>query len=189
MDTTINRGYPYPECEPPVQKDASDIIQMSQLATAIDSDVQGLSDTIETQMAYPPNAKMFTNAIVTTQSDFSIFYTNTAWSTRTGLADPTMTGGFVIQEPGWYLATGFVTATTTLQLQMRTRLLVNGVQTGIWQGYSRNTTGIPAQAQQLQVSLFLDAGQFVTTIVRHGFPGTSISFSARLSLLQLVASA
>ncbi|MGS2588109.1 hypothetical protein [Streptomyces hebeiensis] len=184
MDQTLNRHYPYPECDPPVQKDASDIIQLAQLATAINDDVQQLSDTIEAQIAYPPSGRMDMTGFATTSSEFVVTYTTSAWTTRAGLTD-TGRGGFVVQQPGWYLITGFIAGPA---LHMRTRLVVNGTQRGVWQGYSRPVTGIANQAQELKTTIFLDAGDFLTNVVRHATAG-SVTFEGQLAVVSMVSGA
>ncbi|MCL7377490.1 hypothetical protein [Streptomyces sp. 35G-GA-8] len=186
MKQTTARGYPYPECEPPVQKDASDIIQVKGLADAINADVQTLRDRISDEMAYPDCAKIFANGITTTESDFNVVYGGFSWNNRVGLWDPAR-GGFAIQRSGWYLVMGYVFATSTLQLHLRSRLTLNGAPRGNWQGYSRNTNGISAQAQQFFYSLHLDQGDFLTNQIRHAAPGTSITFGSRMELVRIVA--
>lgn len=186
MDVTLNREYPYPECEPPLVKDASDIIQLQQLATAIDTDMQALSDAVETQMAYPPSAKMFANGIVTTLSDFTVFYDNFSWNTQNDLVNTSL-GGFVIQTPGFYLVTAWAGAATTNNMHLRLQLMVNNLPTGNWQGYSRNTTGVTSQVQQMSVTLFLEEGDLVSNRVRHAFPGSSITYIGRIHIVQLVS--
>lgn len=184
MDQTINRHYPYPECEPPLQKDAADPIQFMQLAAAINDDVQNLSDTIEDQMAYPPSARMTVTGLTTTSAEFVVGYPTASWQTRAGMTD-TARGGFAIQQPGWYLITGFVSAPA---LHLRMRLVVNSEQHGVWQGYSRPQTGVANQVQELKTTIFLDAGDFLTCVVRHASTG-SISFDSQMAIVSVVSGA
>lgn len=183
MDQTINRRYPYPECDPPLQQDASDIIQLAQLADAINSDVQALSDTIEAQMAYPPSARM-TAAFTTPASEIVFDYGITSWETRAGMTSPGL-GVFTIQQPGWYLVTGYVSAPA---LHMRIRLVVNDEQRGVWQGYSRPQTGVADQVQELTTTIFLDAGDTLTSVLRHASTG-SITFEGQLAVVSVVSGA
>jgi hypothetical protein len=55
---TANRGYPYPECTPPLVKDAADMpLQLKNLAEAIDDDVTALQ-AMANDAESPPAAGM-----------------------------------------------------------------------------------------------------------------------------------
>lgn len=53
MDQTSPRLYTFPECNPPLTKDASDIVQMANLALTIDADVENLFTTVDNNLLSP----------------------------------------------------------------------------------------------------------------------------------------
>lgn len=61
MKETANRGYPYPECDPPLVKDTADApLQIKTLAEAIDDDVTALQALAATALN-PPSASISAN--------------------------------------------------------------------------------------------------------------------------------
>jgi hypothetical protein len=58
---TANRGYAYPECDPPYVKDAADLpLQLKNLAEAVDDDVTALQAQAADALN-PPSAAIFEN--------------------------------------------------------------------------------------------------------------------------------
>lgn len=53
MDQTSPRLYPFPECTPPITEDASDIVQVANLALTIDADVTNLFNTVDNNLLSP----------------------------------------------------------------------------------------------------------------------------------------
>ena len=53
MDET-SRGYPYPECDPPLTKDVSDLpAQLKALADAVDADMTAVALQADTELIRP----------------------------------------------------------------------------------------------------------------------------------------
>lgn len=102
MDTTVNRGYPYPECDPPLTEDASDApMNTRALAEAVDADLTVVDDAITA--AYQRPSAVLTRSLGTTVPSLGIVdWNNTLYS------DPDITvlsSGFQIITPGLYYST------------------------------------------------------------------------------------
>jgi len=185
MKSTPLRGYPVPECEPPLVKDASDIIQIKNLADAIDADVEALTNEAN-PLIFPVAGKMNITGLVMGVTEFVVPYNNISWVTRSDMADID-TGVMVIPESGfyqWHLWAGVDSATNA---QMRLRLMVNDFPTGVWGGFSTSVATVTTQSSTHDVSLFLSAGDRVTTQVRHNLAGSN-TFHSAIHLLQLARS-
>lgn len=111
MKQTANRGYLYPECDPPFVKDAADTPeQLKTLATQINDDVTDLQAQIAA-FAAPPAAIMNTtiNQVLAPNATFAL--DNVLFDNDT-MADPIF-DRFVVQHSGLYIVTGSCTATGT----------------------------------------------------------------------------
>lgn len=124
MDQTINRGYPYPQCEPPLTKDASDIAHLYNLAQAVADDVQAVYDRADDVVIRPDACRRTVTGTIT---DFQVFpvFTTTTFDT-TGTAMSAGTDGIRLVEPGWYLVGGQAQVTSTSTLGVRLRIMLNG---------------------------------------------------------------
>lgn len=116
MDRTQYRNYPYPECDPPLVKDASDIAQLRDLALAIDVDAAQRSADIETFWEKPDAAGMTGSATnfpfpfsATQHTQFTVPYDTVAFdNSGTGALTDLSRNGFVTAERGWYVFTAMV---------------------------------------------------------------------------------
>lgn len=59
MKETFNYGFPYPECNPPLTKDISDIEQFRDLALAVDAEVERIATLADDTIVNPDAAVMF----------------------------------------------------------------------------------------------------------------------------------
>jgi hypothetical protein len=126
MDTTDCLGLPYPQCDPPLTKDASDIIQFRDLALATDAAVQELADEITDTLTAPDAVYMeggqnaAGNDVYHDLNGFVNFDT-------AGMAD-TVSDRIVIQQDGWYMIGGSVYMSTTAGSSngLRVEPLLNG---------------------------------------------------------------
>ena len=127
MDTTDNRGYPYPQCAPPLTKDASDIAQVRDLAMAIDADVQAVYNRAGDTIVRPDAFRLSMTATLADTANvlFPFFNSRTIDTTGTSLT-PLAEGVARLVEPGWYQVGGFVQLTSATFLGARIRFLVNG---------------------------------------------------------------
>lgn len=185
MKTTPLRGYPVPECNPPLVKDASDIIQIKNLADAIDADVEAL--TVEsTPMVFPVASKMRMFGFVTAASEFTVIYGTNSWQTRAGMNDLTL-GAIVIPETGFYQAHIWAACDSATSADIRTRLIVNDVDRGTWGGYSAAVAGVTLQSAVHDVNLFLNEGDQLTARVRNSL-GVAATYQSNLHVVQLARS-
>lgn len=105
MKETECLGLPYPECQPPLVKDASDIAQFRDLAEAVDAEVQELDDALTATLFEPPAVKMSGGQNIAgtdiIHSPAVVVFDNA------GMADTTL-DRIVIPEDGWYMIGGWV---------------------------------------------------------------------------------
>lgn len=126
MDQTINRGYPYPECDPPLTKDASDIAHLYNLAQAVADDVQAIYDRADDVVIRPDACRRTVTGTIT---DFQVFpvFTATTFDT-TGTAMSAGSDGIRLVEPGWYLVGAMVQVTSAANpLGLRLRIMLDGL--------------------------------------------------------------
>lgn len=181
MDATECFGFPYSQCDPPLTKDASDIIQVRDLAFAIDAVVQTFADDIIDQLVRPPACRMLNLvAFVSTLADNVIPMDASSFDNQPGLAMTDVTnGGIAIVADGWYQVGAWCRSTVATDVQTRIRFLVNGDPATNFQG-----PGGLAQAGSQDCNgeevLELRDGDIVTLATRNGAPGTSVSYTAHL---------
>lgn len=136
MDVTDNRGYPYPECDPPLVKDASDIANLRDLAVAVDADVQGVFDLGSDVIARPDACRMGMSAIVASTAASVVPVQNFLnFDTTANLPDPmgdTVNGWINIREVGWYEIGTFGIFTSATFLGLRSRFLFDGAPATTW---------------------------------------------------------
>lgn len=126
MDQTP-RGYPYPECDPPLTKDASDIAHLFNLAQAVAEDVQAVYDRSDDVLIRPDGCRRSVTGTITEQQAFPLFTGTTYDTTGTAMSGGTH-GGILLPEPGWYAVGAMVRATSTTYLGLRLAFLQNGVR-------------------------------------------------------------
>jgi hypothetical protein len=102
MDRTVNRLYPYPQCDPPLTEDASDApMDTRDLAEAIDADLTVVDDTI-TQVYQRP-CTVLTRSLGTTIPSLGIVDWNNTLYNNPDIT--VLSTGFQINTPGLYYAT------------------------------------------------------------------------------------
>jgi hypothetical protein len=105
MDQTSPRLYPFPQCEPPLVKDASDVTQIANLALTIDADVQNLFNTVDNNLLSPDGCHLAAAAQTIQQGDpvqFSILrFDNSPGSVMNEV------GGIRTRIDGWYMVTAW----------------------------------------------------------------------------------
>lgn len=181
MDATECFGFPYPQCSPPLTKDASDIIHVRNLAEAVDAVVQTYADNITDQLVRPDACRMVNLvAFVSTLTDNVIPMDATSFDNQPGLAMTDVTnGGIRIVTDGWYQVGAWCRSTVATDVQTRIRFLVNGDPATNFQG-----PGGLAQAgfQDCNGAEVLDLrdGDLINLATRNGAPGTSVSYVAHM---------
>lgn len=193
-DRTDNRGYSFPECDPPLVKDRSDIGFLRDLAQEVNADMDALSTLIETLIEKPDAARIaFAGNIVVTKSTagdaiFVIPYNSTTYSQPAAFSD-TAGGGLRVQERGFYMITSFVRTTNAGLCSMQLRHLRNGV--GFTEGRRFEgpswpvTTGLDSSMTTSDI-IVCDAGNLLQTQVKMSPADGTYAFEARLSAVQVL---
>lgn len=179
MDQTVNRGYPYPQCEPPLVEDESNApLQTRLLAEAMDADFDTVSNLITATYQMPTT--IITMAGPTAiASGGTIVFTATEHDTD-GWAD---LPGITVADAGLYLITLSVQETTASVALGMVQFTNNG--NGFYlQGTSPTAVGFGRMAAN--GITILQAG--VTLGARLTYTGAASSFgNARLSCTRMVA--
>lgn len=189
MKETECLGLPYPECDPPLTKDASNIEQFRDLAIATDTAVQALSDSITANLLSPPLARMSNLTESGAGVDFFHIYTFNEFAQPASMAD-TVAGGIRIPEAGWYMVGGATTATFAPQtaINMRGEPLVNGSAVSSRQGPSYSSGPGSTEPLSWVDVLFLEAGDLVTFFTHHtGSPAQVIGYETYIWAYQVLA--
>lgn len=192
MDATPIYGFPYPECDPPLIQDASDIIQMQNLAVAIDAAVEALNQQINDELLVPDACRMqMSAAVATTDQELTAFFDALNFQTAGSNMSDTANGGIRIQEQGWYLVGGYtevsVTAPAATQLALRMAVVRNGVLGSNFHDQGRIVTGDFQYAAASDV-LNLSVGDLMQMRLRHGAGGVPTwTYRTRMWALQLLA--
>lgn len=188
MDETLNRGYPYPQCDPPLTKDASDIAHVRDLAAAIDADVQTVYDNAADIVVRPDAARMgIAPSVADTfgPGDFSpTFNTRTFDTTGTSMT-PTAEGVLRLVEPGWYTVGGYGEFTTATFLGLRMCFLQNGVQATSYTQQARVVAGNVQLAFNTGELFVPTGGDALTMRFRIGAASPSFTYIARIWAQQI----
>lgn len=113
MDLTVNRGYPFPQCDPPLVADAANApVQTKALAEAMDSDFDTVNALIRNAYQLPTTILRITAATSIpsgTSVPFNVTeYDNQGWVTGTTITPDTA---------GVFLLTGFVHSVLATNVQ------------------------------------------------------------------------
>lgn len=132
MGQTVDWGLPFPECNPPLRKDAGDIAQIRDLAEAVNEDVQGLYDTAYELLVKPPAIRMQTlNTQTTGAGQIAVrpFYDTLNFQNQTGANSMSDTANGVIRvvDPGIYLCGAWFSTVFATNQGMRAKFLKDGV--------------------------------------------------------------
>lgn len=187
MDET-SRGFPYPQCDPPLVKDASDIGQMKALAEAIDADVTSLEALADAQLISPQSAYVLETpasawAVPTATPNFT-----TALFASPGMDDTLFNAGIRIVTSGWYMLGTYcvVIIGAGTEINARTRFLRNGAVLTPAGDQARLVTAT-AEDPYLSTVVELNAGDLIRTQVQHsGAAATAYTTQARLWAFQLL---
>lgn len=182
MKTTECLGLPYPECDPPLVKDASDIEQFRDLALAVDAEVQDLSEDIQDRYV-APDAVLMAGAITTTGRDV-LHFLNTTIFDNAGMAD-TAADVIRIHENGWYLIGGYVSAVTTPSIFLRIQPIVNGDMVSSYHGPGFSTGN--ADSVSFCDVLFLQDGDALQMATHHAaLDATSYAYVVQMWALRIL---
>lgn len=182
MDTTDNFGFPYPQCNPPLTKDASDIEQLRDLAQAVDAAVQGFDDDVTENLERPDAIRLNNTGapLTSTLADNLLLMTTLEFDNTPGDVMTDLTnGGIRIRRDGWYQLGFWISCTVPSDVQARARFLNNGLAITNW-----HPPGGVAVAGALNCAgtelAELGAGDLVQLQSRNDVPGASVTYNARL---------
>lgn len=188
MGQTINYALPYPECDPPLRKDASDVIQFEQLATAIDGAIQGLYDDAAEVLFSPDTARMsMTVGVATTGQNVTPFLNSATFDNTPGavMAD-TAQGLIHLAEPGRYWVGGYSLLTSATELSARMRFLFDGQPVTNFQSPSAIYTASTAYCHAGAV-LSTDVPVDLQCAIRHSASAAlSWTYQARMWAVQVL---
>jgi hypothetical protein len=181
MDQT-SRGYPFPECEPPLVKDASFIGQMEDLAQAINDDVQSVVN-FAGEVLIAPDVYRGANVATNTTSQ----QVDVVGYAATFVNNPDMDefGGCRVQKTGWYLLASFTTGTIASTIEIKQLYLRNGQPLNQFGDAAQIYIPTQQACSQTDVAL-LNAGDLISVRVRHETGGSPAwTYQNRLTVFLL----
>lgn len=180
MDTTGCFQLPFPQCSPPLTKDASDIEHVRDLAEAVDDVVQAFADDIVGKLVRPDACRLLTNvAVVSTLADNVIPMDAVSFDNKAGAMTDTVNGGIKIVTDGWYQVGAWCRSTVATDVQTRIRFNVNGEPATNFQGPG-GLVQAGFQDCNGEEELELRVGDVITVSTRNGSPGTSVSYTVHM---------
>lgn len=189
VDRTDNRGYIYPECDPPLVKDRSDIDYLRELAVQINNDAARMDADLLEFIERPDAARIAYTGTVTTSGSGNGFYFTVPYDTLTydntaGMVDLGANGIRVI-ERGWYLFTSSLRCTNGGSQGTSVRHLRNGRDEA--RRLEGPSAAISASEENMATVDFIQcsAGDLVTTQGFQDGAGGTFTFEGRLSCIQL----
>lgn len=188
MGQTPNYALPYPECDPPLRKDAADVIQLEQLATAIDDAVTGLYDQANNVLFAPDSCRMsMTAGVATTGQNVTPFLNSASFDNTPGavMAD-TANGLIQLVEPGRYWIGAYSLLTSATELSARMRFLLGGVPVSNFQSPSAIYSS-PSAYCYANAVLSVDAPTQLQVAIRHSASAAlSWTYATRLWAVQML---
>lgn len=187
MQSTPERGYPYPECDPPLTKDVSDIVQLRDFALAVDTDVNNVFDRAADLVVRPDAARMTMSATLpdTANTLFPVFDARTFDTTGTLMTD-VVAGIMRLPEQGWYSVGCMATLTTATYLGARARFLMNGIPVTSFSTQCEIVASNQQLVQQLGEIYAPTENATLTIEIRIGAGSPSYTYQARIWAEQTV---
>lgn len=193
-DRTDNRGYSYPECDPPLVMDRSDIGFLRDLATEVNADAQALDDRIETLIERPAAARQaFAASLVIVKSSIgdavmTIPYSSTTYANPASFSD-LAAFGLRIPERGFYMFTSYVRTTTAGLCDLQVRHLRNGLartEGRRFEGPGFTVDTAIETSMQTSDVFPCNAGDLIRTQIKLSPVDGTYAFEARLSGILLL---
>lgn len=128
MGQTPNYAIPYPECDPPLRKDTSNVIQLRDLAMGIDTALSGLYDDAANAVFTPDACRMsMTAAVATTGQNVTPFLNSNSFDNTPGEVMANTASGLInLVEPGRYWIGAYALLNSATELSARMRFLFDG---------------------------------------------------------------
>lgn len=170
MEQTDCLGISFPQCDPPLTKDASHIKQFKDLALQVDTAVQAYADALDTDLINP-DAVVMSGGQNVAGRDIVHFYSAVVFDNG-GLAD-TVADGIRFVRSGWYMIGGWIRAGAATSpasgIGLRIEPLRNGDTFSARQGPGRPTVAVPSSTDDVAWSdvAFFNSGDFLNTMTHH----------------------
>lgn len=168
MDTTPIYRFPYPECDPPLVKDASQIVQVRDLAVAVDTVVEDVADRGDLAIVAPQTVRISQSVAVASTLNTVVPVWNSVQFNPYLMLD----GSNIIRpnETGWWQVGGYVNADSAAAIAAQIRFTLDGDPVTSW---SDESAVYVAQLQlpYLSVMLRINAGQALNMEVHHSTGG------------------
>lgn len=193
VDRTVNRGYAYPECDPPLVKDRSDIRYLRDLAVQVDADATRMEQRIIEFLEKPDSARVaFAGAILTpgTGSSGSLFrmpFNSVTYDNRGDFAD-LGSEGLRVRERGWYMFASTVRCTDGGEQATMCRHLRNGLSFQEGRRLEGPAGAISTLETNMATSdvMMCNVGDVIQLQVKVIDAATTMTFESRLTGLQLL---
>jgi len=186
MGTTINYGIPYPECDPPLRKDASDIADFRDLAEAVDNALDVIYAEANEFVFAPDTVRLATGAAVAAVGQNLIpFYNVNSFSNDPNMAD--LTNGVIrIVEPGRYWVGAYASLVALGMASPRIRFLLNGASVSNFQTPGIVIDANTATCQSAAVLSVTQPNAALGTQVRHSASAAlAYTYTSRIWATQL----
>lgn len=190
---TINRGYAYPQCDPPLVKDRSDIRYLRDLAVSVDADAGQMSSRISEFLEKPDAARIaFAGPILVpgTGSDGSIFrmpFNSVSYDNRGDLTD-LGSEGLRVRERGWYMLASVVRCTDGGEQATMCRHVRNGLSFTEGRRLEGPAGAISTLETNMTTSdvMMCNIGDLLQLHVKVIDAGVTMTFESRMSIVQLL---
>jgi hypothetical protein len=186
---TDNRGYIYPECDPPLVKDRSDIDYLRQLAAQVNADANIMEFGLQEFLEQPDAARILYTGTVTTSGaaagfTFLVPYDTVTYDNTTGSTD-LASNALRPAELGWYLIVSTVRCTNGGEQGTSVRHLRNGNEEG--RRFEGPSLPISATEENMNAVDLMrcEVGDVVQTQVRQEGAAGTFTFECRLTMLQV----
>lgn len=193
---TTNRGYTYPECNPPLVKDASDIADLRDLAEQVNTDADMIDARILDLWESPDSARIsFSGNLVSTGAgagQFSRFPYDTVTYDNTSGSTLIASNALRVLERGWYLVVSVVrcnngTAGNEQFFLIRNMRNLLGAEEG--RRLEGGSTPINAAGESTMESseiMLCQAGDIITTQVKNYGTAGTFSWDGHLTMVQML---
>lgn len=187
MKETEHYGFPYPECDPPLVKDASQISQFAALAEAIDAEVQRVINQTKLALTELPAARLITAAPVAT-TDVQVMPTfDTVVFSQNWAGILPAAGGMGIGEDAWYMIGAHAATDSATAMQVNIRLTVNGLAATSWSNPGSPYSTIFQLPALGMAPLRMENGDILNVELRHNAAGgTAWNYRPHLWAVKLV---
>lgn len=176
MKTTDTYGFPYPECDPPLVKDASQIVQLRNLAFAVDTATEQVADEADLAIVRPQTVRVSQSVAVASTANLVTPVFNSVQFNPYALTFDA-NGAPIADETGWWLVGTYAIAVCATPINAQVRFTINGSAATSW---SDEAAVFQANTQYPYAStmLYVSEGQTMNLEVMHD-TGGSPSWTSR----------